>query len=69
MYMTLARTYSVTGNAVDGFLLADGSSYINPALYNYVFVESDLASQNFWVQLKFDLTARRAISKSLVPYL
>lgn len=45
------------------------STYIDPTIYNTIFAESRLSSQNFWVQVAFDVTARRVMSAKQIPNL
>ena len=45
------------------------STYIDPTIYNSIFAESRLSSQNFWVQVAFDVTARRVMSAKQIPNL
>ena len=45
------------------------STYIDPTIYNNIFAESRLSSQNFWVQVAFDVTARRVMSAKQIPNL
>lgn len=61
MYMTLARRYNPT--------LTNISTYINPGEYNYIFADSSATAQNFWVQLKFNIHVKRAISKRVMPHI
>lgn len=45
------------------------SSYINPRDYTYTFAENKLDSQNFWVQLGFNIKMRRVMSAKQIPTL
>lgn len=45
------------------------SPYILPSDFNYLFVDTDQYAQNFIVQCKFDLLAKRQISKNIRPNL
>ena len=47
----------------------DASTYINPAKYNYIFAQTGIDSQNFWVQLGFKINARRKMSAKQIPNL
>lgn len=49
--------------------IANASTYIDPTIYNSIFAESRLSSQNFWVQVAFDVTARRVMSAKQIPNL
>lgn len=65
-FMVLNRNYSVddlTGQ------VKDFTTYIDPSKYNYAFGESTLFSQNFWVQIEFDIKARRKMSAREIPNL
>ena len=62
-YMILSRRYeqSNTGG------IKDATTYIDPTKYNYAFAYKALDSQNFWVQIAFDIKARRLMSARLIP--
>lgn len=49
--------------------IKNASTYIDPTIYNSIFAESRLSSQNFWVQVAFDVTARRVMSAKQIPNL
>lgn len=49
--------------------ITNPSTYIDPTIYNNIFAESRLSSQNFWVQVAFDVTARRVMSAKQIPNL
>lgn len=66
MTMTLNRRYEkdyTTGK------IADLTTYIDPTKYNYAFAYVALESQNFWVQIAIDITARRKMSAKQIPNL
>lgn len=64
-FMCLNRVYEETkDSAID-----NASTYIDPTIYNSIFAESRLSSQNFWVQVAFDVTARRVMSAKQIPNL
>ena len=65
MYMTLNRRYEMGDNGE----LADLTTYIDPAKYNHVFAYTKRDAQNFWVQVKADITARRKMSANIIPNL
>lgn len=65
MFMVLNRRYA---KASDGTLL-DGTTYIDPTKFNHIFAETALDSQNFWVQISCDITARRKMSAKVIPNL
>lgn len=64
-FMCLNRVYEEgIGGRID-----NTSTYIDPTIYNNIFAESRLSSQNFWVQVAFDVTARRVMSAKQIPNL
>lgn len=64
-FMCLNRVYEENKKgAID-----NSSTYIDPTIYNSIFAESRLSSQNFWVQVAFDVTARRVMSAKQIPNL
>ena len=64
-FMCLNRVYE---EGEDGSI-KNSSTYIDPTIYNSIFAESRLSSQNFWVQVAFDVTARRVMSAKQIPSL
>lgn len=64
-YMCLNRVYEENSDHTIG----NASTYIDPTIYNNIFAESRLSSQNFWVQVAFDVTARRVMSAKQIPNL
>lgn len=64
-FMCLNRVYEENSNHTIG----NASTYIDPTIYNSIFAESRLSSQNFWVQVAFDVTARRVMSAKQIPNL
>ena len=64
-FMCLNRVYE---EEVD-HTIGNASTYIDPTIYNNIFAESRLSSQNFWVQVAFDVTARRVMSAKQIPNL
>lgn len=64
-FMCLNRIYE---EGPDG-TISNPSTYIDPTIYNNIFAESRLSSQNFWVQVAFDVTARRVMSAKQIPNL
>lgn len=64
-FMCLNRVYEENEDGT----IANGSTYIDPTIYNSIFAESRLSSQNFWVQVAFDVTARRVMSAKQIPNL
>ncbi len=66
MFMTLNRRYT-EGVGSEG--IKDLSTYIDPSKFNNIFAQEDLSSQNFWVQVKSDIFARRKMSAKVIPNL
>lgn len=64
-FMCLNRVYE---EGEDG-TIDNASTYIDPTIYNNIFAEARLSSQNFWVQVAFDVTARRVMSAKQIPNL
>lgn len=64
-FMCLNRVYEENK---DGSI-KNASTYIDPTIYNSIFAESRLSAQNFWVQVAFDVTARRVMSAKQIPNL
>lgn len=64
-FMCLNRVYEESNDGTIG----NASTYIDPTIYNNIFAESRLSSQNFWVQVAFDVTARRVMSAKQIPNL
>lgn len=64
-FMCLNRVYEENSKHA----IKNASTYIDPTIYNSIFAESRLSSQNFWVQVAFDVTARRVMSAKQIPNL
>ena len=64
-FMCLNRVYEENKDGT----INNASTYIDPTIYNNIFAESRLSSQNFWVQVAFDVTARRVMSAKQIPNL
>lgn len=64
-FMCLNRVYEENKDGT----IDNSSTYIDPTIYNNIFAESRLSSQNFWVQVAFDVTARRVMSAKQIPNL
>ena len=71
-FMTLVKQfrykYQSSGN-IDTDAGIDVSSYIEPSLYNYIFADTSLDAQNFWVQIGCGIQARRVMSAKQIPNL
>lgn len=64
-YMTLQRNYEVDNNGE----IQDFTTYIDPAKYNYCFVDDSFTAQNFWIAIAFDIEARRKMAAYEIPNL
>lgn len=72
MYMTLTRRYkpsnwTETDPGISGITIEDLTTYIDPASFNYIFADTSLDAQNYWVQIDWDITARRKMSGKIMP--
>lgn len=67
-YMVFARKYKgvVEDNAVK---IDDLTTYIDPAIYNNIFAQTSLDSQNLWIQIAVNIKARRIMSTRVMPNL
>lgn len=61
-FMCLNRNYERSNDRI-----ADLTTYIDPEKHNEIFADTDLGSQNFWVQTAFDIKVRRNISAKQIP--
>ena len=43
------------------------TTYIFPHLYNNIFADTEVTSQNFWVQIAFNTKPRRVMSAKVIP--
>lgn len=43
------------------------TTYIFPHLYNNIFADTDISAQNFWIQIAFNIKARRVMSAKVIP--
>ena len=68
-FMILSRGYEMENEdkPEGSHAVKDFTTYIDPKKYNYAFAYTKLDAQNFWVQIKFNVTARRKMSTSLIP--
>lgn len=72
MFMTLNRRYEATATTVGpAFLnrIKDLTTYIDPTIYNQIFADTALDSQNFWVQIGVNMEVRRKMSAKVMPNL
>ena len=65
MFCVLNRRYEFDGNQG----IKDLTTYIDPSKFNHVFAQTRLDAQNFMVQIRTDITARRKMSAKLMPNL
>ena len=68
-FMVLNRNYTPESDGKGGFKIQDATTYIDPTKYNYIFSDTDLTAQNFWVQLGVDMKVRRKMSAAIMPNL
>lgn len=64
MFMTLNRRYEHEAGEI-----ADLTTYIDPGKFNFIFAQTALDAQNFWVQIGCNITARRKMSAKIMPNL
>ena len=63
-FMVLNRRYEVENNEIK-----DLTTYIDPQKYIEIFADTDLTSQNFWVQTVVQATRRGNYSAKQIPFL
>lgn len=68
-FMVLNRNYQMKIGTAGNTLIDDLTTYIDPVKYNYIFADTSLDAMNFWVQIKYDITARRLMSAKQIPNL
>lgn len=68
-FMVLNRNYSLVSPGGNSIQIEDLTTYIDPVKYNYIFADKSLDAMNFWLQIKFDIRARRLISAKQIPNL
>lgn len=69
MYMTLNRKYEPEWDVDNQLSIKDLTTYIDPSKFNHIFADTRLDAQNFWAQIKVDITARRKMSAKIMPNL
>ena len=67
-FMCLNRRYEGEDNAGAG-LINDLTTYIDPTKHIEIFADTNLDSQNFWVQTAFQVTRRGNYSAKQIPNL
>ena len=68
-FMVLNRNYEIKYDGGGASRISDLTTYIDPVKYNYIFADTSIDAMNFWVQIKFDITARRLMSAKQIPNL
>ena len=68
MFMTLNRRYEKTPKG-EALRIKDLTTYIDPSKFNFIFADTKLDAQNFWIQMSVDITARRKMSAKIMPNL
>lgn len=66
MFMTLNRRYEFDFEAPG---IKDLTTYIDPSKFNFIFAQTALDAQNFWVQIGVDIQARLVMSAKIMPNL
>lgn len=66
-FMCLNRLYHM--DSEQNGQLKDGTTYIDPIMFNVAFADASLSGKNFWVQVGLDVTARRVMSAKQIPNL
>lgn len=64
MFMTLNRRYDFEISGI-----GDLTTYIDPSKFNFIFADTNLDSQNFWMQISVKNIARRKMSAKQIPNL
>lgn len=63
-FMVLSRNYERMGSDI-----ADMTTYIDPAKFNYAFAFTNLDAQNFWAEIHYFIKTRRVMSAHQIPNL
>ena len=71
MFMTLNRRYEQADKTGLAYIepIRDNTTYIDPTKFNYIFADTSIDAQNFWVQIAQKTTARRVMSAKVMPRL
>ena len=64
-FMVLNRRYEVSGESK----IEDLTTYIDPQKYIEIFADTEIDSQNFWVQTVMKMTRRGNYSAKQIPFL
>lgn len=68
-FMVLNRNYQMKTGTEGETLIDDLTTYIDPVKYNYIFADTSIDAMNFWLQIKYEITARRLMSAKQIPNL
>lgn len=68
-FMVARRDYEMEKSPDQYYRIKDLTTYIDPQKYNYMFADTRLEAQNFWVQIGVDIEARRKMSAKQIPNL
>lgn len=68
-FMVLNRNYQMKVGTAGETLIDDLTTYIDPVKYNYIFADTSIDAMNFWLQIKYEITARRLMSAKQIPNL
>nr|DAU93171.1 MAG TPA: Major capsid protein [Microviridae sp.] len=68
-FMVLNRNYQMKIGTDGNTLIDDLTTYIDPVKYNYIFADTSIDAMNFWLQIKYEITARRLMSAKQIPNL
>ena len=68
-FMVLNRNYQMKVGTDGNTLIDDLTTYIDPVKYNYIFADTSIDAMNFWLQIKYEITARRLMSAKQIPNL
>lgn len=68
-FMVLNRNYQMKIGTLGETLIDDLTTYIDPVKYNYIFADISIDAMNFWLQIKYEITARRLMSAKQIPNL
>lgn len=68
-FMVLNRDYQIKYGTNGNSLIDDLTTYIDPVKFNYIFADTSIDAMNFWVQIRYNITARRLMSAKQIPNL
>lgn len=69
-FMVLNRDYEAEFENDDessNFEISDLTTYINPSKHNYMFADTSLDAQNFWLHCKIDVSPYRIVAAKQIP--